>query len=234
MSTVTLERVAANNDEGLPVLLGVSASFKPAEAVAIVGRNGSGKTMLLRVIAGMAEPRAGKIRRDGADIGSFGYHDRQRYRSSIGFVFELSGLVGTLSVRDNLLLPLVYHADRLPSPPSPERRVAGVAEELDFVHALDDPATRLNASVCKRALFARALLLEPWLLLVDQPLRGLSREEAQQVADAVESRRRQRQMTVILADHSEELEPFVVQRTLYLEKGQLSAAAPKSARGGAG
>lgn len=220
MSEVVLERVSVNNAQGLPVLMGISAVLRPGEAVAIVGRAGSGKTMLLRAIAGLVPLRGGRIRVDGVDVWKQPYHGQQRQKTRTGFVHELNGLVGNMSLEDNLLLPVAYHADLALDPAA----VHAVAQELEIDHALDQRATAANASVRKRALFARAFVLEPPLLLVDLPQRGLNLREARVVCAAIERRRSSRGMTVVYADHDGNLEPYPVDRRLVLEKGALVAA----------
>jgi ABC-type multidrug transport system ATPase subunit len=219
MSEVVLERVSINNEQGLPVLMGISAVLRTGEAVAVVGRAGSGKTMLLRAIAGLVPLRGGRIRIDGADLWKQPYATQQRQKTRTGFVLELNGLVGNMSLGDNLLLPASYHTDLA----LPADAVRAIAEEFEIEHALGQGVAAANASVRKRALFARALVLEPSLLLVDMPQRGLNLREANVVSAAIDRRRASRSMTVVYADHDGNLEPYVIDRCLVLEKGTLVA-----------
>lgn len=221
MRAVALESVTVENDLGRVVVRDVSLTVEAGESVALIGHNGGGKTTILRLAAGLGAPTSGVVRTLGVDLSTASYAERRQHHLAVGFVFELGGLLANRTVYDNVSLPLAYHrADA--SPRRVDARVRSIAAELGIADDLDTPSFRVNASVRKRALFARALVLEPRLLLCDEPQIGLTAREASKVARAVAERVKQG-MTVVFADHDGLLDPYTVDRVLYVENGQILA-----------
>lgn len=215
---VLLDRITVRDETGRAVLDGVNISVLRGEALALVGHNGGGKSTVLRLMAGMMRPTAGRVKVAGKDLSKLDYDSLREHRTRVGFVFEGGGLWANRTVRENVSLPLHYHAGRITDL---EARVATLAEELDIVDELDRPSHRVNASVRKRALVARALVLDPLLLLCDEPQLGLVYAEARRVAKAIERRRSERGMTVVYADHDGTLDPYVATRMVYFEEGHV-------------
>ncbi len=215
---VVLDRVTVRDEAGRAVLDGVNLSVLRGEAVALCGHNGGGKSTALRLIAGLLRPTSGRVKVGNRDLSRLGYQATREHRTQVGFVFEAGGLWANRTVRENIALPLSYHAGRVPDL---EQRVTSLAEELDIVDELPRVSHRVNASVRKRALFARALALDPALLLCDEPQLGLVLGEARRVAKAIERRRRERGMTVVYADHDGALEPYTATRMVYFENGHV-------------
>ncbi|MCC6647109.1 MAG: ATP-binding cassette domain-containing protein [Polyangiaceae bacterium] len=213
-----LDRVTVRDDAGRAVLERVTLSVVRGEAIALCGHNGGGKTTVLRLLAAMSQPTLGRVVVGGRDLSRLSYKELREHRTRVGLVFEAGGLWANRSVRDNIALPLRYHAGRVPDL---DLRVRSLAEELDVVDELDLPSHRVNASVRKRALVARALALDPALLLCDEPQLGLVATEARRVARAIERRRKERGMTVVYADHDGLLDPYVVTRMVYFENGHV-------------
>lgn len=199
----------------------VSLVAAPGSATALVGHVGGGKTTLLRLLAGLAAPTAGSVRVFGEDLATLSYDGMRAHRRRVGFVHEGTGLLGNLTLGDNVGLPLLYHDAARLGRADIERRVRAIADELGLSEALASLPHRTNASFRKRALFARALVLEPKVLLCDEPQVGLTKKEARRVADAIERRRAARGMAVVYADHDGYFDPFVADRVLYVEHGRL-------------
>jgi ABC-type transporter Mla maintaining outer membrane lipid asymmetry ATPase subunit MlaF len=218
-----LDRVTVLGDMDRVVLDRVSLSIRPGEALGFIGHNGGGKTTLLRLLAGLLRPTRGRVRVGGLDVSTLDYAQMRDHRTRTGFVFEAGGLWANRTVAENIALPLRYHAAaaRAQGEQEIDARVLAVAEELGIAAHLAMPSFRTNASVRKRALVARALILEPSLLLCDEPQVGLTMKEARPVASAIERRRKERDMTVIFADHDGFLDPFVTDRNYYFENGQM-------------
>ena len=229
-SVVSVDRVSFVDELGRAVLDGVSLHVQAGESIAIVGHNGGGKTTLLRLLAGLFAPTSGTIEVLGLDVAKASYREMARHRTRVGFVFELAGLWANRTIEENVALPLRYHGHAL-DPAAIQRKVRDLAGELGIERELAIPSFRANASVRKRALVARALALEPEVLLCDEPQVGLVRKEAELVAAAMERRRSERGLGVVIADHDGYLDPYVVDRSVFLENGRLlnrpSAAPPQ-------
>ena len=221
-----LDRVGVVNELGLPLLMRIRLTVQAGEALAVVGRNGSGKSTLLRVVAGLIAPRSGTVRIAGEDVFSLDYHAQQRVRTRVGMVFERGGVWANRTIESNISLPLEYHHPELDT----RKTVRQVAEELGIDGSLNRPATEADASVQRRTLIARALVMQPALLLFDEPQHSLTPDEARPVCDAIERRRTQQRLTVIYADHDGHVDPFRVDRCVYLAHGQLTNQIPAGQR----
>jgi ABC-type lipoprotein export system ATPase subunit len=221
-----LDRVGVANELGLPLLMRIRFTVQAGEAVAVVGRNGSGKSTLLRVIAGLSAPRSGTVRISGEDLFALGYHAVQRARTRVGLVFERGGIWANRTIESNISLPLEYHHPEL----DVRVPVRQLAEELGIDGSLNRPATEADASVQRRTLLARALVMQPALLLFDEPQHSLTPDEARPVCEAIERRRAQQHLTVIYTDHDGQIDPFVVDRCVYLAHGQLTNQPPADQR----
>jgi len=204
------------------LLLGLDLAVAAGEAVAVIGRSGSGKSTLLRLIAGMTNLRAGKVEVGGRELSNLTYAELQAHRCATGVSFATAGLLANKTIGDNIMLPFEYHTVPEPSVEAVSARLRAIADELQLLDDLREPAPRASAAVRKRAMIARALVLEPALLLLDEPDLGLTVSEAVPVVAAIERRRRERGLTVVMTMHHPHHEPYVVDRVLRLEHGTLA------------
>jgi phospholipid/cholesterol/gamma-HCH transport system ATP-binding protein len=154
------------------------------EALFVVGGSGSGKSLLLRVCAGLIYPEQGNVTLGGVDMKSASKGEIQDLRARIGFVFQDSALISNMAIYDNIALPLRYHNKW-----TEEQVRARVEEEMDLfgVNRSFDwsiPAM-LSLEMRKRAALARAFVLEPEFLLLDQPTGGLETEIAQDLNEII-------------------------------------------------
>ena len=159
------------------------------EALFVVGGSGSGKSLLLRICAGLIYPDQGSVTLGGVDLKAASKGEVQDLRARIGFVFQDSALISNMALYDNVALPLRYHKKWTEA----EMRTR-VEEKLDLFgvdRSLDwsIPAL-LSLEMRKRAALARALVLEPEYLLLDQPTDGLEREIAQGLSRTIREYRR--------------------------------------------
>jgi putative ABC transport system ATP-binding protein len=203
---VRLEGVSKYFDEGgqrRVVLRELSATFQRGEAVAVVGRSGSGKSSLLNLLSGIDLPSSGMISIGSQVITSLGERERTLFRRrSVGFVFQFFNLIPTLTVLENLLLPLeLNHA-------ADAQGRARAHELLTQVGMGDRAGTypdRLSGGEQQRVAVARALVHDPLLVLADEPTGNLDAETSAQVASLLDSLTRQAGKTLILVTHSAEL-----------------------------
>jgi ABC-type transporter Mla maintaining outer membrane lipid asymmetry ATPase subunit MlaF len=216
-----IEKVTVVNELGREVLHRVSLTIPKGEALAFIGHNGGGKTTILRLLAGLASPNKGRVKVFGEDLAKLSYPRMRAHRTRVGFVFEAGGLWANRTIAENIGLPLRYHQGGHTGEDVIEQRVDRVAEELGILPHLALHSFQCNASVRKRALVARALILEPDLLLCDEPQVGLTIKEARLVSAAIDRRRTTRGMTIVYADHDGYLEPYATDRNFYLENGHL-------------
>jgi ABC-type nitrate/sulfonate/bicarbonate transport system ATPase subunit len=163
------------------VLRGIDLAIAPGEFVSLVGPSGSGKTTLLRLIAGLDKP----------DAGSVSWRTGKRPR--LGAVFQEPRLVPWLSILDNLLL--VTGRDRI-------ERARTLLAEVELAGDEDALPGQLSGGMQRRAALARALLVEPEFLLLDEPLISLDSALAERMRHLLNAYWRQRRMTTLLVTHN--------------------------------
>jgi ABC-type lipoprotein export system ATPase subunit len=204
----------------------VAFTVAPGEAVVIVGPNGSGKTSLLQYLAGVGSPSEGCVKVAGQDLATFGYDEMRRHRTRVGYVFESGGFLSNRSVLDNIALPLTYHGRWSMALATVHMKARGLATELGIADGLDLVGMQADPRVQRAALFARALIIEPEILLVDAPKNALTPRGCARVAAAIERRRKQRKMAVVYADQDAGISPFVAERQITIFRAQLSSHPP--------
>src|SRR5579863_4029848 len=154
-----------------PVLKGISLEVKENETVAVLGRSGGGKSVLLKLIIGLQSPDAGSIEVHGKSINGLPRAELNEVRKKVGFLFQQAALYDSLTVENNVAFPLERHTDL-----SEDERKKKALELLKSV-GMDQDATKMPSEVSggmqKRVGLARALALEPEILLFDEPTAGL-------------------------------------------------------------
>ncbi|MEX0431073.1 ABC transporter ATP-binding protein [Spiribacter insolitus] len=203
------------------VLDRVSGQIRAGEFVVVVGRSGSGKSTLLNLLGGLDRPSAGVVRIGGTDLA--GLADRELTalrRHRMGFVFQAYNLIPTLSVADNLRLPLSLNrmAD--------DGRVAEWLERVGLEGRGEDWPDRLSGGEQQRVAIARALIHEPDFILADEPTGNLDLENAERVVSMLDSLCRAEQRTLIMVTHAREVVGLADQLLTIRDGRLVEAAAP--------
>jgi putative ABC transport system ATP-binding protein len=223
MASVELRSISKAFEEGdrrREVLRDLSLTVSPGEVVALVGRSGSGKSTLLNVIAGIDRPSAGTITVDGQLVSALAERERTLFRRRrVGFVFQFFNLLPTLTVEENVLLPLEL-VGRGGERAQVGRLLAAVGL-ADRAGAFPD---RLSGGEQQRVAVARALAHDPALVLADEPTGALDAETGQTVLALLLELARDRSRSVILVTHSQEV-ARAADRVLVLDGGRLIAGA---------
>jgi len=185
------------------VLCEASTAIGRGEMAVLVGRSGSGKSTLLNLLSGIDLPTSGAVVVDGVDIGRLTERERTLFRRDrIGFVFQFFNLISTLTVEENVLLPL-----ELKGSPTAAQRASALAL-LDEVGLADRRATfpdRLSGGEQQRVAVARALSHDPLLVLADEPTGNLDLETGLQVLDILDRLTRRAGKTMVMVTHSPEV-----------------------------
>jgi putative ABC transport system ATP-binding protein len=185
------------------VLLEASVTVGRGEFVAVLGRSGSGKSTLLRLIGGLEPPDGGSVRLGGVDLGSLSEAGRAVVRrTNIGFVFQFFNLIPTLTVAENVELPLALNEV---DTPEARRRSRALLRELDLAAAADRFPEELSGGEQQRVAIARAVVHEPELVLADEPTGNLDLETATHVLDLLRATVRRRGTTLVMATHGREV-----------------------------
>jgi putative ABC transport system ATP-binding protein len=198
------------------VLDGASATIAAGEFVALLGPSGSGKSTVLNLLAGIDLADAGTVRVGGQDMGRLDETARTRFRRrSVGFVFQFFNLIPTLTVEENLLLPLDLNGME-----DGPQRAAALLERVGLAERASSWPDQLSGGEQQRIAIARALIHEPQLLLADEPTGNLDEDTGVRVLDLLEEMTRGAAGTLVVVTHSEALARRA-DRVLRLQHGRL-------------
>ncbi|HEX7183234.1 MAG TPA: ABC transporter ATP-binding protein [Thermoanaerobaculia bacterium] len=198
-----LTKTYEEGDRQRTVLCDASAAIERGELVVLVGRSGSGKSTLLNLLSGIDLPTSGEVVIDGIAISHLSERERTLFRRDrIGFVFQFFNLIPTLTVEENLLLPL-----ELKGKVSPEQRRTALAllDEIGLGDRRDTYPDRLSGGEQQRVAVARALAHDPLLVLADEPTGNLDLETGLQVLEILDRLTRQAGKTMVMVTHSPEV-----------------------------
>lgn len=209
-------RKAFDGDE---VLKGISTSFEKGKTNLIIGRSGSGKTVLLKSILGLFEVDSGEIWYDDTDFTNINEKERKEMRQEIGMVFQGGALFDSISVEDNVRFPL----DMFTKMSSAEKQKR-VEFCLDHVN-IEKRALRLNPSeisggMQKRVAIARAIALNPKYLFCDEPNSGLDPETATVIDKLIQDLTKEFQMTTIINTHDMNSVIEIGESVLFISQGK--------------
>ena len=190
-------------DQEHVVLNDVNGEVYEGEFIVLLGKSGSGKSTLLNLISGIDAPSRGDILVKGQSLTGMSEDERTLFRRRyVGFVFQSFNLIPTLTVRDNLLLPLeltgqLDHGD--------QTGLADMMEELGMTHRMNYYPDRLSTGEQQRIAIARALIHNPSIILADEPTGNLDHETGQDVLNLLDQLVRRSGKTMIMVTHSREV-----------------------------
>jgi phospholipid/cholesterol/gamma-HCH transport system ATP-binding protein len=156
---------------GVPVLNGLNVAFPEDTITVVLGPSGTGKSVLIKHIIGLMFPDSGEIVVKDQSVGKLNMHDLLALRRKIGVLFQDGALFGSMSVYDNVAFPLRQHTDM--SEAAIAERVIQRLRDVGLGEAMDDAPSQLSGGMRKRAGFARALVMEPDVVIFDEPDSGL-------------------------------------------------------------
>lgn len=182
------------------VLRDVSFSVSRGEALCILGRSGTGKSVTLKLMIGLLKADQGKVLIDGEDVSSLDEDGLSRIRRKMGFLFQSAALFDSFSLGDNLALPL-HRLDRSKSKDEIRTIVDKVLDEVGLKKDKDKLPVALSGGMRKRAGLARALMLKPEILLVDEPSSGLDRITSSEIDDLLLKVKTEQHTTLIVVTH---------------------------------
>jgi putative ABC transport system ATP-binding protein len=219
-----LTKIYREGERERTVFRDLNATVRRGELVVLLGRSGSGKSTLLNLVAGIDLPTGGEVLVDGANLTRLTERERTLFRRRhIGFVFQFYNLIPTLTVLENLMLPLELNG-----------RLSGQAGQgakalLEQVGLADRAASfpdRLSGGEQQRVAIARALVHDPLLVLADEPTGNLDLETGRQVLDLLDSLTRQADKTLVMVTHSREVVGRA-DRILTIHGGRLTEQRPE-------
>ncbi|HEX2252303.1 MAG TPA: ABC transporter ATP-binding protein [Thermoanaerobaculia bacterium] len=208
------------------VLAGVDATIATGDLVVLLGRSGSGKSTLLHLVGGIDTPSAGEVEVGGCSLGRLGERERTLFRRDhIGFVFQFFNLIPTLTVEENLLLPLELQGRAGPGAEgrAERRRALDLLAEVGLADRAGQFPDRLSGGEQQRVAVARALAHDPLLVLADEPTGNLDLDTGLQVLDLLDRLTRRAGKTLVMVTHAPEV-VGIADRILRIEEGRLVEA----------
>jgi putative ABC transport system ATP-binding protein len=202
-SAVIELRKVSKSYGGHKVLDDADLEVEGGEIVVIVGRSGSGKSTLLKLIGGLDTPDSGAVIHGGRNLHIMTDHERTLFRrQSLGFVFQFLNLIPTLTVSENIELPLALNGrDKA----STSKRVLGLLAELGLADCARRFPEELSGGEQQRVAIARAIAHDPSLIIADEPTGNLDADTASQVVQVLSDACRETRTTLIVATHSAEV-----------------------------
>lgn len=222
ISAKHLTKCYRTGDREQRVLSEIDLEVSAGEFVVMLGRSGSGKSTLLNLLGAMDRPTSGALTINGLRIDQLDENARTQFRrNQVGFVFQAFNLLPTLTVRENLLLPLALNGRE-------EKADQLIGEQLEAL-SLDDKAERypdqLSGGEQQRVAVARALIHEPALVVADEPTGNLDLETGREVLALLDRMTREAGKTLVMATHSTEV-IGIADRVVTIREGRLVESAP--------
>ena len=210
--------------QAAPILRGVSFELKDGERVGLIGRNGAGKTTIMRSVTGLAKLSSGRISFDGQDIS--GLDPAARAKLGFGYMPEDRRLVPDLTVEENMLLPAWAN------PEIDGAKALGFVYELmpELVEMKDRKALQLSGGQQKMVALGRALVSGSRLLLLDEPFEGVAPALAKRISDVIASLEGTR-LTVLIAQSELSHSSSFLERELVIERGEIIEERENAAAG---
>src|SRR6202158_6074475 len=202
------------------VLDGINLTVVRGETLAVLGRSGTGKSVLLKLIIGLQKPDAGSICIQGQEISGLGLNEMNRLRIKMRFLFQHAALYDSLTVEQNVAFPLVRHTKM----PESERsdRVKELLTSVGMEHDLDKMPSDISGGMQKRVGLARALALQPEILLLDEPTAGLDPITSSEIDDLVLKLQREHALTSIVVTHDLQSAKTIANRLALLDQGKVA------------
>jgi phospholipid/cholesterol/gamma-HCH transport system ATP-binding protein len=201
------------------VLNGINLEVAEGETLSVLGRSGTGKSVLLKLIIGLHHPDSGSIRVHGQEVTGLPLKPLNEVREKVGFLFQQAALYDSLTVEENVAFPLRRHSKM-----SDDERRERVHELLTSV-GMDQDAHKMPAEISggmqKRVGLARALALEPDILLFDEPTAGLDPITAAEIDDLILRLQKERNMTSVVVTHDIHGAQAVSDRLALMRDGQI-------------
>src|SRR6266566_8159602 len=203
------------------VLDGINLKVAKGETVAVLGRSGGGKSVLLKLLIGLQTPDSGSIWIAGQEITKLEEKQLNDVRKKIGFLFQQAALYDSLTVEENVAFPLKRHTKK--SAAEQKERVRELLADVDMDQDLEKLPSQISGGMQKRVGLARALALDPEILLFDEPTAGLDPITAAEIGDLIVKLKRKRKMSAVVVTHDVHGANAYSDRMVLLHEGSIAA-----------
>jgi len=206
------------------ILHGLTFEVQEKETLVVLGGSGSGKSTLLRTLVGLERPSAGQVHIKGTDITTAPERAMDEIRKKIGLAFQGGALIGSLTVGENIALPLLEHTSLAPS--TIEVMVRIKLEQVGLSGFENYNPSQLSGGMKKRAAFARAMALDPEILFFDEPSAGLDPITAAGIDDLILSLKKAYSLSMVVVTHELASAYLIADRMILIDRGNIAAMGP--------
>lgn len=211
-----VRKVYGSKENLVTALEGIDLSVEKGEFVAIVGASGSGKSTLLHVLGSVDKPTEGKVLVDGEDISKLNPTKSAIFRRrKVGLVYQFYNLIPTLTVRKNILMPLLLDKRKVN-----EEYFEQVVNQLGIADKLEAIPSQLSGGQQQRVAIARALIYRPAILLADEPTGNLDQKNSKEIIEMLKLSNRNLNQTILLITHDEKI-ALEADRIITIEDGRI-------------
>ena len=204
------------------VLRGVDLHVNKGENLVVLGKSGSGKSVLIKCMVRLEWPDEGEVEVFGKNVADLKYDELNEMRLKTGFLFQNAALYDSMTVRENLAFPLKQHKKRV----APEKREELIMEMLDNVglaDAIDQMPSKLSGGQAKRIGLARTLILRPQLMLYDEPTTGLDTGTAKEISELMIKMKHKYNISSITITHDMACARMTADRIIMMKEGMVVA-----------
>ncbi|MDR1918283.1 MAG: ATP-binding cassette domain-containing protein [Tannerellaceae bacterium] len=205
--------------DGRTVLNDISARFETGKTNLIIGRSGSGKTVLLKNIIGLQRPDKGQILYDGRELTGMKIHELNLLRREMGMLFQGSALFDSMTVLENVMFPLNMFSDD--SYKEREKRAMFCLERVNLLEAEHLYPSEISGGMMKRAAIARAIAFNPKYLFCDEPNSGLDPKTALLIDDLIHDITKDYKMTTVINTHDMNSVMNIGESIIFIKEGIL-------------
>jgi len=189
------------------------------ETLTVLGRSGTGKSVMLKLVIGLQQPDSGEIEIEGEPITGVPIDDLNKIRKRVGFLFQSAALYDSLTVAENVAFPLRYHVHSSES--ERDDRVMELLRSVGMSDAHEKMPSDLSGGMKKRVGLARALALDPQIMLLDEPTAGLDPITAGEINELIRQLQREHNMSSIVVTHDMRSVETVADRVAMLNEGRI-------------
>jgi phospholipid/cholesterol/gamma-HCH transport system ATP-binding protein len=203
------------------VLNGINLHVAQGETLAVLGRSGTGKSVLLKLIIGLQKPDSGSVRIAGQEMAELDSTQLNQVRKKVGFLFQQAALYDSLSVEENVAFPLARHAGM--SDADQQKRVQELLAGVGMEKELQKMPSEISGGMQKRVGLARALALDPNIVLFDEPTAGLDPITAAEIGKLILELKEKRKMTAVVVTHDIHNAKVFSDRLVLVHEGNILA-----------
>lgn len=210
------------------VLNGFNMELYEGENLVVMGKSGSGKSVMIKCLVGLMKADSGSVEVMGKDIASLDQEQLDMLRSDIGFLFQGSALYDSMTVRENLEFPMRRHKHKLGNVGDTTPLVLEALENVGLAHTLDLMPEELSGGMKRRVALARTLILRPKIILYDEPTSGLDPITAKEIIQLMRSIQRKYGTSSLIITHDVDCARVISERMILLVDGVNYAEGPYS------